>query len=181
MRLLCRMSWNPFSWSSSKEKAEKEAAEARLETERERRKADEARRKADEARRAQERAAKERDDAYRSKATAEEKAEEARACTAAVQRELESYKQASLAKVQSQEAILEHVKERRTVLKQRFDGQKILMIGKPGSGKSSIINSFNFVVNMCFNESAEYEEVCETSAATMAVSKLTLNSTGPGK
>ena len=40
----------------------------------------------------------------------------------------------------------------------RFNGQKVLLIGPTGSGKSSLINSFNYVANLAADfDSAEYE------------------------
>eukprot|EP00118_Oscarella_pearsei_P028643 m.2614 g.2614 ORF g.2614 m.2614 type:complete len:291 (+) comp8795_c0_seq1:534-1406(+) len=41
-----------------------------------------------------------------------------------------------------------------------FSGQKFLILGRPGCGKSSLINSFNYVINLT-DPKADYEEIAE--------------------
>ena len=127
------------------------------------------------------------EDATLRQATAEKKTDEAMAAAADAKSKIDTYEQAKqdeMDRLQSETEVLKRVKKRRAQLTDRFEGQKILMIGKPGCGKSSVINSFNFVVNLCSVEDAviaEYEEVCETSAATMSESKTSILKTfGPG-
>ena len=57
--------------------------------------------------------------------------------------------------------LLEDLRLKRTKLLSNFNSQKYLMIGAPGAGKSSFINSFNYVVNLIFDENADYEEVAD--------------------
>jgi hypothetical protein len=42
-----------------------------------------------------------------------------------------------------------------------FEGQQLLIFGAMGSGKTSLINSFNHVINQSVNRSVEYQEVGE--------------------
>ncbi|XP_062506667.1 uncharacterized protein LOC134183200 isoform X2 [Corticium candelabrum] len=54
------------------------------------------------------------------------------------------------------------VDELRKDVFKKFDGQKILLIGTLGSGKSSLVNSINYVLNL-ENPNAHYHEVAELS------------------
>ena len=46
-----------------------------------------------------------------------------------------------------------------------FDGQKFLVVGRPGCGKSSLINSFNYVINLT-DPRADYEEIAQVGASS---------------
>ena len=122
--------------------------------------------------------------AERKAAEADRRADDARRREHAATRRLDNYeqeKEAEFTTAQSEEAILRKVKQRRPRLIKYFDGQKILLIGKPGCGKSSLINSFNFVINRSVDEDVEYHEICETSASESTESKtVILNEYGPG-
>lgn len=62
---------------------------------------------------------------------------------------------------------------------ERFDKQMILLIGHPGCGKSSIINSFNFVVNLCFEDPTAFVKVADTSDAAGTTKTKQLKRYGP--
>ena len=122
--------------------------------------------------------------AERKAAEADRRAGDARRREHAVTRRLADYereREAEFTRAQSEEAILRRVKQRRPRLIKYYDGQKILLIGKPGCGKSSLINSFNFVINRHVDEDVAYHEVCETSASAITETKtIILNQYGPG-
>ena len=46
-----------------------------------------------------------------------------------------------------------------------FSGQKLLILGRPGCGKSSLVNSFNYVINLT-DPQADYEEIAQVGAST---------------
>ena len=51
----------------------------------------------------------------------------------------------------------------------RFRGQKLLLLGERGHGKSSLINSFSFVVNLAANPTeAEFREYARTSEGNVS-------------
>ncbi|XP_065837030.1 uncharacterized protein [Oscarella lobularis] len=54
---------------------------------------------------------------------------------------------------------------RRKNLIERFDGQKFLILGRPGCGKSSLVNSFNYVINLV-DPRADYDEIAQVGAST---------------
>ena len=64
-------------------------------------------------------------------------------------------------KLVSEQKLLEDLRLKRKKLLDSFNSQKYLMIGAPGAGKSSFINSFNYVMNLIFDEDVDYEEVAE--------------------
>ena len=47
----------------------------------------------------------------------------------------------------------------------KFDGQKFLILGRPGCGKSFLVNSFNYVINLT-DPQADYEEIAQVGAST---------------
>ena len=53
----------------------------------------------------------------------------------------------------------------REKLIEEFDGQKFLVLGQPGCGKSSLINSFNYVINLT-DPRADYEEIAQAGASS---------------
>ena len=46
----------------------------------------------------------------------------------------------------------------------RFEKQQFLILGPPGGGKSSLVNSFNYVINLT-NPEAEYIEIAQVGAS----------------
>ena len=46
-----------------------------------------------------------------------------------------------------------------------FNGQKFLILGRPGCGKSSLVNSFNYAINLT-DPQADYEEIAQVGAST---------------
>ena len=49
----------------------------------------------------------------------------------------------------------------------RFEKQQFLILGRLGCGKSSLVNSFNYVINLT-NPEADYEEIAPVGASTGA-------------
>ena len=52
------------------------------------------------------------------------------------------------------------IKRRRRFAIDNFSNQKFLLLGTPGCGKSSLVNSFNYTINLR-ESSAEYQEIAE--------------------
>jgi GTP-binding protein EngB required for normal cell division len=88
-------------------------------------------------------------------------------------------KQDERVRAQTDENILKGVVERRLELIECFEKQMILLIGVPGCGKSSIINSFNFVVNLCFEDPTAFVKVADVSDAVGRTKTMQLKQYGP--
>ena len=56
------------------------------------------------------------------------------------------------------------VDELRQAVIKLFNGQQLLFVGTVGSGKSSLVNSINYVLNLKRSESVVYQEVARISA-----------------
>ena len=62
--------------------------------------------------------------------------------------------------------IQQELDARREELIDSFSKQNVLLIGPPGAGKSSIINSFNYVVSLAADKDALFEEIAEVGGNT---------------
>ena len=53
-------------------------------------------------------------------------------------------------------------------VKEKFQGQRYVLIGESGSGKSSLINTFNHAINLSCNPLAVYKDIAETGGGEAA-------------
>ena len=72
------------------------------------------------------------------------------------------------------EDIAQEVQERRTEVTNLFAGQKLLVLGGDGHGKSSLINTFNHVIRLA-DPNVVYEEVAEVGPSQSVTKTPYLN------
>ena len=74
-------------------------------------------------------------------------------------------------KLEDSEQLQNRIRGRQKILLGRFQRQKLLVLGGKGHGKSSVINSFNYVANLAANSNAEYFPYAEIGSGQTSKTK----------